>query len=182
MQLPNCVFSSLASIKSHHTLCKTKILWVSFLSYPGGWVKGGVWLIPAKEIPVARHTCACDWHPAGSRGEGEHGLGNGQLIVGLWKAVNAVLHRSGSLKDFQVTGTAVMNMDGSSLCLFICNVNIISQEFRLKDRIQAESRKANLLPSLLETSSRAGSGLQPNTHIPICTDLPGPNGNIAFEI
>lgn len=77
------------------------------------------------EIPAARHTCACDWHPAGSRGEGEHSLGNGGLILGLWRAVNAMLYLSGSLKNFQVTGTAVMNMDGSLLCLFIGNSNII---------------------------------------------------------
>lgn len=52
-------------------------------------------------------------------------LGNGHLIMGLWRAVNAMLHLSSSLKDFQVTRTAVMNMDGSSLCLFMCNSNII---------------------------------------------------------
>lgn len=63
-------------------------------------MKGGAYLIPANEIPVARHTCACNWHPAGSRGEGERGLGNGQLIMGLWRAASMVLHLSGSLKDF----------------------------------------------------------------------------------
>ena len=88
-------------------------------------MKGGVYLVPANDISVARHTCTCNWHPTGSRGEGENSLGNGQLIMGLWRATNAVLHLSGSLKDLQVTGTAVMNTGGSSLCLFICNINIM---------------------------------------------------------
>lgn len=46
-------------------------------------MKGGACLIVANEIPAARHTCVCNWHPAGCRGEreqfGEWSLNHGAL-------------------------------------------------------------------------------------------------------
>lgn len=81
-------------------------------------MKGGVYLIPANEIPVAKHRCTCNWHPAGSLGQAEHILGNGQLIVGLWRAVNSVLHLNGWMAPHYACLYVI---------LILYNMNIISK-------------------------------------------------------
>lgn len=57
------LFSSLASIKN-----KTKSLWVSFATHPRGLGEREE-SISANAILIARHMCARNWHPAGSRGK-----------------------------------------------------------------------------------------------------------------
>lgn len=69
-------------------------------------------------------------------------MGNGLSVVGLGITVNAVLHLSSSLKASQEAGMAVINWNGSSLCLFIYNRYFITLVLY---QGMSESRKANLL-------------------------------------
>lgn len=69
-------------------------------------------------------------------------MGNGLSVVGLGITVNAVLHLSSSLKASQEAGMAVINWNGSSLCLLIYNRYFITLVLY---QGMSESRKANLL-------------------------------------
>lgn len=61
-----CVFFTSFSRAITH-FAKPNASGFPFHLYPGDWGKGGVCLIPANEILVARHTRACSCHPAGSK-------------------------------------------------------------------------------------------------------------------